>query len=72
MPAAHSVHVLAPELLPVLVMEPAAQVEHEPSVEAAAYVPAAHSVHVLAPELLPVLVMEPAAQGIGSAGPPGQ
>ena len=61
LPAAHSVHVLAPVLLPSFVTEPAAQSVHEATFELVEYLPATHGVQVFAPALVPVSAMEPAA-----------
>ena len=58
----HAVHVDAPGLVPVFVLEPAAQVEHEATFDDNEYKPGVHSVQVVAPGLIPVFVMEPAAQ----------
>jgi hypothetical protein len=49
-------------MVPLLIMEPAPQVEHEETFEDIEYKPAAHGVHVVAPPLVPVFVMEPALQ----------
>ena len=56
------VHDIAPDKVPVFVLEPAAQVEHEATFDDNEYKPGVHSVHVDAPGLVPVFVMEPAAQ----------
>ena len=61
LPTAHAVHVVALVLVPVLVMDPAAQSEHDATFEAVEYLPAEHAVHVVAPALVPVSVIEPAA-----------
>jgi hypothetical protein len=52
----------APLLIPVFVMDPALQVEHEATAEDNEYKPAAHGVHFVAPSLVPVFVMDPALQ----------
>ena len=63
LPALHSVHVVAPALVPVFVIEPAPQSVHEASLGSIEYVPAGHLTHVFAPGSPPVLsVIEPAAQ----------
>ena len=54
-------HVVAPVLVPVFVIEPAAQSEHDATFEASEYVPAAHGVHVVAPDAEPLSVIDPAA-----------
>ena len=56
----HSVHVLAPESTPVLVLEPASQSVQLSTPELAEYWPAEHGVHAVAPGAAPVLVIEPA------------
>ena len=61
LPTAHAVHVVAPALVPVLVIDPSAQSVHEATFEAVEYLPAAHDVHVAAPAEEPVFVIEPAA-----------
>ena len=61
LPAAHSVHVVAPVAVPVFVIEPAAQSVHEATFELVEYLPATHGVQVFAPALVPVSAMEPAA-----------
>jgi hypothetical protein len=48
---------LAPVLLPVFVIEPAAHEAQDASVETAD-----HTVHLMAPASLPVLTIEPAKQ----------
>ena len=60
LPTAHTVHVMAPALVPVFVIEPASQSEHDATFEAFEYLPAEHAVHVVAPALVPVPVLEPA------------
>jgi hypothetical protein len=59
-PTLHSPHVLAPEPLPVSVIEPAAQSLHLSSAELLEYWPAAHASHTFAPTAGPVLVIDPA------------
>ena len=61
LPPAHFVHVVAPALVPVFVIEPAPQ-ETQPVVELSEYLPTGHRVHVFALGLLPVSVAEPAWQ----------
>ena len=61
LPTAHAVHVVAPALVPVLVMEPAVQPIQTPTLDAVEYLPAAHAVQVVAPAEEPVFVMEPGA-----------
>ena len=61
LPTAHAVHVVAPALVPVLVMEPAAQSVHDGTLEAAEYLATAHAAQVVAPAEEPVFVMEPGA-----------
>ena len=61
MPTAHAVHVVAPALVPVFVIDPAAQSVHEATFEAVEYLPAAHVVQFIAPAASPVPVIEPAA-----------
>ena len=61
LPTAHTVHVVAPVLVPVFVIEPASQSEHDVTFDAVEYLPAAHTVHVMAPADTPVFVIEPAA-----------
>ena len=61
LPAAHAVHVVAPVLVPVFVIEPAAQSEHDGTFDAFEYLPASHAVHVVAPVEEPLSVIEPAA-----------
>ena len=60
-PAAQGVHVVAPVLVPVFVIEPAAHEEHEVTFDDNEYKPAAQRVQVVAPALVPVFVLEPAA-----------
>jgi len=60
LPAPHSVHVLAPVLLPLFVTEPAAQSVHDATFEAVEYLPATHGVHASAPVLVPASVIDPA------------
>ena len=47
-PAAQRVHVAAPGLVPVSVMDPAPQVAHNATFDDAEYKPAAQGVHVVA------------------------
>ena len=61
LPTAHTVHVVAPVLVPVFVIEPASQSEHDGTFEAFEYLPASHAVHVVAPVDAPLSVIEPAA-----------
>ena len=61
-PALHGVHEVAPAPVPVFVIEPAAQVEQEATLEVTEYEPATHGVHEAAPTFIPVFVIEPAAQ----------
>ena len=70
LPAPHSVHELAPALVPVLVIEPAPQSLHAATFDAVEYLPAAHAVHVVAPAEEPVSVMEPAWHGAQNDLPP--
>ena len=60
LPAAHSVHEVAPVLVPAFVIDPAAQVVHDATFDAVEYLPAAHAVHAVAPVDAPVSVIEPA------------
>jgi hypothetical protein len=53
---------LAPTLAPVSVIEPAAQLMHDPMFDAVEYAPAVHTMHKLAPTAVPVLVIAPARQ----------
>ena len=62
-PTAHSVQVLAPGSLPVLVTEPAAHTVHAATFDTAENSPAAHAVQVVAPAAEPVSVIEPAWHG---------
>jgi hypothetical protein len=59
-PTAHSVQVLAPGSLPVLVTEPTAHGMQKATSESLEYSPAAHTVQVVAPTAEPVSVIEPA------------
>jgi len=59
-PTLHSPHVLAPEPLPVSVIEPALQAEQASTADAVEYSPATQAMHALAPAALPVSVREPA------------
>ena len=61
LPTAHTVHVVAPVLVPVFVIEPAAQSAHDGTFDAFEYLPASHAVHVVAPVEEPLSVIEPAA-----------
>ena len=54
-------HVVAPVLVPVFVIEPASQSVHDGTFEAFEYLPASHAVHVVAPVEEPLSVIEPAA-----------
>ena len=47
-------------LVPVFVIEPAAQSEHDGTFDAFEYLPASHAVQFVAPALAPVSVFEPA------------
>ena len=58
-PTAHSVQELAPDSLPMPVIEPAAQTMHGAMLESLEYSPAAHAVQVVAPAAEPVSVIEP-------------
>ena len=60
LPAPHAVHVVAPLLLPVFVIDPASHAVHASTFDAVEYSPAAHATHTLAPAAVPVLVIEPA------------
>ena len=60
LPAPHSVHELAPVLVPVFVIEPAPQSMHDATFDVVEYLPAAHAVHAVAPAATPVSVIEPA------------
>ena len=60
-PAAHAAHELAPGRDPLLVIDPAAQSEHDATFDAGEYLPATHAVHFFARGKEPVLVIEPAA-----------
>jgi hypothetical protein len=59
-PTAHSVQVLAPGSLPVLVTEPASHTTHAATFDTAENSPAAHAVQIVAPAAEPVSVIEPA------------
>jgi hypothetical protein len=61
LPAPHSVHELAPALVPAFVIEPAPQSVHAATFDAVEYLPAAHAAHAVAPAAEPVSVIEPAA-----------
>ena len=83
LPALHSLHELAPSLMPVFVIEPALHGSHNTlpalpeylpawqSLHAttgdAEYLPAVHAVHVLAPVWLPAFVTEPALHAVHDA-----
>jgi hypothetical protein len=58
-PATHSVHSVAPELAPLLVIEPAPHGVHSATFDALEYVPAAHAIHELAPTSVPMSVRDP-------------
>ena len=58
-PTAHLVQDLAPDSLPMPVIEPAAQTMHGAMLESLEYSPAAHAVQVVAPAAEPVSVIEP-------------
>ena len=60
LPAPHSVHELAPALVPAFVIEPALQSVHAATFDAVEYLPATHAVHAFAPAAGPVFVIEPA------------
>ena len=60
LPTPHGMHVVAPPLLPVSVIDPAAHLVHEATFDAVEYSPAGHSAHELAPTAAPVPVIEPA------------
>ena len=63
LPCAHSMHVLAPALVPVLVIEPARHRAHFVSTaESAEYWPAVHAVQLVAPAAEPRPVIDPATQ----------
>ena len=63
LPCAHSMHVLAPELAPVLVIDPALHTAHfESTAELTEYWPAAHGVQLVAPAAEPRPVIDPATQ----------
>ena len=61
MPTAQAVHVVAPVLAPVFVIEPAAQSKHDATFEAVEYLPPSHFSHLIAPAPVPVFVTDPAA-----------
>ena len=63
-PTAQAVHVVAPVLLPLSVIEPAAQAVQDGTSDAVEYSPAAHSSHELAPAAVPLSVREPAKQAL--------
>ena len=60
LPATQAAHVVAPVLLPLSVIEPAAHLMHEATSDATEYSPASHAMHEMAPGLAPVSVIEPA------------
>ena len=64
LPTAHAVQVVAPVLVPVFVIEPASQSEHDGTFEAFEYLPASHAVHVVAPVDAPLSVIEPATHAL--------
>eukprot|EP00505_MAST-04D_sp_SCG-Rhode-Island_P000658 Stramenopile-MAST_4_protein_658 len=64
LPAGQTVHVVAPALAPVFVMDPAAQLVQAATFEAVEYFPAVHAVQVVAPVFTPVFVIDPAAQPV--------
>ena len=70
LPAPHSVHELAPALVPVFVIEPALQSVHAATFDAVEYLPAAHAAHAVAPAAEPVSVIEPAWHGAQNDLPP--
>ena len=70
LPAPHSVHELAPALVPVFVIEPAPQSVHAATFDAVEYLPAAHAAHAVAPAAEPVSVIEPAWHGAQNDLPP--
>ena len=59
-PAAQAVHVVAPLMLPVSVIDPAAHMMHEATFDEFEYSPAVHAMHEMAPGPAPVSVIEPA------------
>ena len=63
-PAAHTVQLTAPVLVPVFVMDPARQSVHDATFDAAENFPAAHAVQVVPPAFTPVSVMDPAGHGV--------
>ena len=58
-PVGHSVQVLPPGSLPVLVIDPAAQTVHAATLDTAEYWPAVHAVQLTAADAIPVSVMDP-------------
>ena len=70
LPAPHSVHELAPALVPAFVIEPAPQSVHAATFDAVEYLPAAHAAHAVAPAAEPVSVIEPAWHGAQNDLPP--
>jgi hypothetical protein len=63
-PTAQAVQVVAPVLLPLSVIEPAAQAVQDGTYDTVEYLPAAHSSHELAPAAVPLSVREPAKQAL--------
>ena len=64
-PGVQKVHVVAPALVPVFVMEPAPQVEHDAMFAedmCNEYKPGVQREHVVAPALVPEVAMDPAPQ----------
>ena len=61
LPAAHWLHVVAPVLVPVFVIEPAPQSMQDATFDASEYLPAPHAVHFVALAAVPVSVIDPAA-----------
>ena len=59
-PTAQAVQVVAPVLLPLSVIEPAAQAVQDGTSDTVEYSPAAHAVHELEPAAVPLSVIEPA------------
>ena len=58
-PAAQRVHVVAPALVPVFVIEPAGHEEHEVTFDDNEYKPGVQGEHVDVPPLVPIVAMEP-------------
>ena len=63
-PTAQAVQVVAPVLLPLSVIEPAAQAVQDVTADAVEYSPAAHPSHEIAPGAVPLSVREPAKQAL--------